>query len=206
MLRKFNSDHPFKVSALVITVASDPFIYAVLEKVIKTTFLFNFADTLEEITVKTLLCFSHFLTFLASITIGDISIYFHITRQAGIPVTTVTHFSQLLLHTALPLLIKVDPMFQLLYFFVIVELLDAEFLFVLGLFLLIQCLFHLSSVHLLLDAPIHHILVIFCSFLFRMHRDNVIPELSFSIQTSLHIRFIALSLAVNPLLSRRLIR
>ena len=98
------------------------------------------------------------------------------------------------------------PMLQLLYFFVIVKLLHSEFLLLFMCGLLIQCLFHLSSVHLLLDAPIQHILIIFLSTLLRMHRDNFLPELSFRIQTSLHTHFIALSFVVNPLSPRLLIR
>ena len=76
-----------------IAIASDLCILAVLEKVIETSFLFNFFNTLEDITVQTKLCFSHFLTFLAAITVVDISIYFYVTRQVGMLLLTVTNSS-----------------------------------------------------------------------------------------------------------------
>ena len=106
-----------------ITIASDPSILAVLEKVIKTSFLFNFSNTLEDIAVKTQLCFSHFLTCLAPITIGYIGIYFRITRQGGMPFLTVSHSSELLRHKTLPLFIMVNSVLQLPYIFIIVDLL-----------------------------------------------------------------------------------
>ena len=67
----------------------------------------------------------------------------------------VTHSCQLLRHLALPLFIMSDSMFQLLLIFGKVELLYAELLLFSESTLLIQLLFHLSSVHLLLLAP-HH--------------------------------------------------
>ena len=104
---------------------------------------------------ETVFCLSHFLTFLAAITISDISIYFSITFQSGMSFLTVTHSCQLLRIKALPLLIKSDSMFQLLFIFVKVELLYAENLLFSECALLIQLLFHLSSVHLLL-LGLHH--------------------------------------------------
>ena len=76
-----------------IAIASDFCILAVLEKVIETSFLFNFFNTLEDITVQTKLCFSHFLTFLAAITVVDISIYFYVTCQVRMLLLTVTNSS-----------------------------------------------------------------------------------------------------------------
>ena len=138
-----------------ITIASDPSVLAVLEKVIETSFPFNFADALEDIAVQTKLCFSHFLTFLAAVTIIDNSIYLSITCQSGMFFLAVTHSCQLLRHLALPLFIFSDSMFQLLLIFGKVELLYAQLLLFSKCTLLMQLLFHLSSVHLLLLAP-HH--------------------------------------------------